>query len=103
MEVHQSHRTDAHVLNELIEKIVVHEKVVAADGSKSQQVDIYYKFIGCINRSGPPPAMPHRKKPRFRNIYHPVPKLPENDLGEPPGSGSPVIFCLQLVCEKPCQ
>ena len=40
----------AHVLNELIEKIVVHEKVVAADGSKSQQVDIYYKFIGCINR-----------------------------------------------------
>ena len=40
----------AHVLNELIEKIVVHEKAVAADGSKSQQVDIYYKFIGCINR-----------------------------------------------------
>ena len=40
----------AHVLNELIEKIVVHDKAVAADGSKSQQVDIYYKFIGCINR-----------------------------------------------------
>ena len=37
------------MLNELIEKIVVHEKVVAADGSKSQQVDIYYKFIGCVN------------------------------------------------------
>ena len=47
--------------------------------------------------------MPHRKKPHFRNIYHPAHKLPENDLGEPPGSGSPVIFCLQLVCEKPCQ
>ena len=44
----------AHVLNELIEKIVVHEKVVAADGSKSQQVDIYYKFIGCINRKRSP-------------------------------------------------
>lgn len=38
-----------HILNELIEKIVVHEKVVAEDGSKSQQVDIYYKFIGCVN------------------------------------------------------
>ena len=38
-----------HILNELIKKIVVHEKVVAEDGSKSQQVDIYYKFIGCVN------------------------------------------------------
>lgn len=37
------------ILNELIEKIVVHEKVVAEDGSKSQQVDIHYKFIGCVN------------------------------------------------------
>lgn len=38
-----------HILNELIEKIVVHEKAVAEDGSKSQQVDTYYKFIGCVN------------------------------------------------------
>ena len=43
-----------HILNELIEKIVVHEKVVAEDGSKSQQVDIHYKFIGCINRKRSP-------------------------------------------------
>lgn len=29
---------------------MVHEKVLAEeDGSKSQQVDIYYKFIGCVN------------------------------------------------------
>ena len=40
---------EPHILNELIEKIVVHEKVVAEDGSKSQQVDIHYKFIGCVN------------------------------------------------------
>ena len=39
-----------HILNELIEKIVVHEKVVGPDGVKTQQVDIYYKFIGLINR-----------------------------------------------------
>lgn len=39
----------SHILNELIEKSVVHEKVVAEDGSKSQQVDIHYKFIGCVN------------------------------------------------------
>ena len=38
-----------HILNELIEKIVVHEKVMAEDGSKRQQVDIHYKFIGCVN------------------------------------------------------
>lgn len=39
-----------YILNELIEKIVVHEKVVGADGVKTQQVDIYYKFVGCINQ-----------------------------------------------------
>ena len=40
---------NAHILNELIEKIVVHEKQVDEDGVKSQEVDIYYKFIGFIN------------------------------------------------------
>ena len=35
-------------LNELIDKIVVHEKVVGDDGSKSQRVDIHYKFIGYV-------------------------------------------------------
>lgn len=40
---------NAHILNELIEKIVVHEKQVDEDGIKSQEVDIYYKFIGYIN------------------------------------------------------
>lgn len=40
---------NAHILNELIEKIVVHEKEVDQDGVKSQRVDIYYKFIGYID------------------------------------------------------
>ena len=39
---------NARILNELIEKIVVHEKVIGADGIKTQQIDIYYKFIGYI-------------------------------------------------------
>ena len=39
-----------HILNELIEKIVVHEKEIGVDGVKTQQVDIYYKFIGLINQ-----------------------------------------------------
>lgn len=42
---------NARVLNELIEKIVVHEKEVGADGVKSQQVDIYYRFIGYVDWS----------------------------------------------------
>lgn len=42
-------KLNAHILNELIEKIVVHEKQVDEDGVKSQEVDIYYKFIGYIN------------------------------------------------------
>ena len=37
------------ILNELIEKIVVHEKKVDEDGSKSQLVEIHYKFVGCID------------------------------------------------------
>lgn len=40
---------NAHILNELIEKIVVYEKQVDKDGTKSQEVNIYYKFIGYIN------------------------------------------------------
>lgn len=39
-----------YILNELIEKIVVHEKEIGPDGIKTQQVDIYYKFIGLISQ-----------------------------------------------------
>ena len=38
---------DARLLNELIEKIVVHEKQVI-NGETIQQVDIYYKFVGML-------------------------------------------------------
>ena len=37
---------DAAILNELIDKIVVHHKEVAEDGRVFQQVEIYYRFIG---------------------------------------------------------
>ena len=40
---------DAQILNELIEKIVVHEKMIGVDGMKYQCVDIYYKYVGEIN------------------------------------------------------
>lgn len=40
---------NARILNELIEKIVVHEKDRNGDGIVTQQVDIYYKFIGYID------------------------------------------------------
>ena len=36
---------DAHILNELIDKIVVHEKEII-NGQRTQRVDIYYKFVG---------------------------------------------------------
>ncbi len=39
---------NTYILNELIERIVVHEKTVDEDGGKSQRVDIYYKFVGYI-------------------------------------------------------
>ncbi len=37
------------ILNELIDRIVVYEKTENEDGSKSQRVDIYYKFIGYLS------------------------------------------------------
>jgi len=39
---------NTHILNELIQKIVVYEKTNNPDGSKSQRVDIHYKFIGYV-------------------------------------------------------
>ncbi len=39
---------DSFILNELIEKIVVHEKKTSAEGIKTQEIDIYYKFIGYV-------------------------------------------------------
>jgi len=36
------------ILNELIQKIVVYEKTDNPDSSKSQRVDIHYKFIGYV-------------------------------------------------------
>ena len=35
------------ILNELIERIVIHEKEII-NGEKSQTVEIYYKFVGVI-------------------------------------------------------
>jgi len=39
---------DAHILNELIDRIVVHEKALCPDGQKSQRVDIHYRFVGMV-------------------------------------------------------
>ena len=38
----------AELLNTLIEKITVHEAVKGGDGSREQEVEIYYRFIGKI-------------------------------------------------------
>lgn len=39
---------NTHILNELIQRIVVYEKTDNPNGTKSQRVDIYYKFIGYV-------------------------------------------------------
>ena len=38
----------ADLLNALIEKVVVHEATKDTDGSRMQEVEIYYRFIGRI-------------------------------------------------------
>ncbi|WP_442862253.1 DUF4368 domain-containing protein [Clostridioides difficile] len=35
-------------MNTLIEKILVHEAVKGEDGSREQEVEIFYRFIGKI-------------------------------------------------------
>lgn len=40
---------NAELLHTLIEKIVVHESVKGEDGTKEQEVEIYYRFIGKID------------------------------------------------------
>ncbi|MFZ2924681.1 MAG: DUF4368 domain-containing protein, partial [Gemmiger qucibialis] len=39
----------ADLLNTLIEKITVHEAAKGEDGSREQEVEIYYRFIGKID------------------------------------------------------
>ena len=45
-------KLDARILNELIDRIVVHEKELGPDGLKHQRVDIHYKFIGYVDIDG---------------------------------------------------
>ncbi len=49
---------NAKILNELIDRIIVHEKTINEEGSKSQRVDIYYKFIGYFSLGELIKAMP---------------------------------------------
>ena len=39
----------AEMLNELIEKIVIHEAVKGEGGQRTQKVEIYYRFVGKID------------------------------------------------------
>jgi len=39
----------AELLNTLIEKILVHEAIKGKDGSREQEVEIFYRFIGKID------------------------------------------------------
>ena len=41
---------DAEMLNTLIEKIVVHEAVKLPDGTREQEIEIYYRFVGKIDQ-----------------------------------------------------
>ncbi len=41
---------DATILNTLIEKIVVHEAQKLPDGTREQEIEIYYRFIGKIDQ-----------------------------------------------------
>ena len=40
---------DAGILNELIDRILVHDKEQAPDGTVFQQVEIFYRFVGKLN------------------------------------------------------
>ena len=79
----------AHVLNELIEKIVVHEKVVATDEARASRWISTISSLDVSTKSAPLSVMPHRKKLHFRNIHYPLLRPPENESGEPLLCGPP--------------
>ena len=39
----------AEMLNTLIEKVVVHEATKDADGKRTQEIEIFYRFVGKID------------------------------------------------------
>ncbi len=39
----------AEMLNELIEKIVIHEAVMDENGQRTQKIEIHYRFVGKID------------------------------------------------------
>ncbi len=39
----------APLLNTLIEKILVHQRVIGEDGEQEQEIEIFYRFIGKID------------------------------------------------------
>ena len=39
----------AEMLNTLIEKIVIHEATKDSDGTRSQEIEIFYRFVGKID------------------------------------------------------
>ena len=41
----------AEMLNTLIEKIVVHEATKELDGTRTQEIEIFYRFVGKIDQS----------------------------------------------------
>lgn len=40
---------DANLLNTLVDKIIIHEAIKNKDGSREQEVEIFYKFVGKID------------------------------------------------------
>lgn len=62
---------NTHILNELIQKIVVYEKTDNPDGSKSQRVDIHYKFIVYVEMKemlGLPMVIPTAKDVKIDDV-----------------------------------
>ena len=51
---------DAAILNELIDKIVVHHKEQAEDGRTFQQIEIYYRFVGKLGTENEYPRRHNR-------------------------------------------
>ena len=39
----------AELLNTLIDKIVIHEAVKEPDGTRNQEIEIFYRFVGKID------------------------------------------------------
>ncbi len=94
-------KLDAAILNELIDKIVVHHKEQAEDGRTFQQIEIYYRFVGKLGTEN---ELSRRHNRANTAVTHEKSKYDMTSLYRQPmvvGSSPTIQLHRSVVCSLP--